>query len=148
MIPEIESYVPFIHTVFDTTSDTGLRIPFSIADMTTRNTCTVINDFFAILDLKKERFSAASVLSILESESVSETWGFGDDARELIYSWIEETAIRWGIDEQDRQLSGMPDTSENTWQAGLERLYLGYAMAPHDDQIYQSILPSSLYVIS
>ncbi len=141
MIPDIEGYAPFIHTVFDTASDTDLRIPFSIADMTTRNGNTIINDFFAILNLKKNRFSAAGVLSILESDAVSETWGIGEDARALIYSWVEKTAIRWGIDEQDRELAGMPGTGENTWQAGLDRLFLGYAMAPHGDMLFESILP-------
>ena len=141
MIPDIETYAPFIQTVFDTASSSSPYIPYSIADMTIRSSCSIINDFFSILDLKKNRFSASSVLSILESEAIRNKAGLHEDDVSIIHNWVDNTNIRWGINEHDRKQAGMPSISENTWEAGLDRLLLGYAMSADNDSLFSGILP-------
>lgn len=141
MIPDIKTYAPFIQTVFDTASSSSPHIPYSIADMTIRSSCSIINDFFSILDLKKNRFSASSVLSILESEAIRNKAGLHEDDVSIIHNWVDNTNIRWGINEHDRKGAGMPSISENTWEAGLDRLMLGYAMSADNDSLFSGILP-------
>lgn len=141
MTPDIDAYVPFIQTVFDNASDTSPYIPYTIADMTPLRSNRIINDFFAILDLKKSRFSATGVLSILESDAIQNRMGLTEDDISVIHTWIDNTNIRWGIDKHDRKQAGMPSTAENTWQAGLDRLFLGYAMSTDADSLFNTILP-------
>ena len=141
MIPDIETYAPFIQTVFDTASSSLPHIPYSIADMAIRSSCRIINDFFSILDLKKNRFSASSVLSVLESEAIRNRSGLHEDDVSIIHDWVDAANIRWGINEQDRKRAGMPSLSQNTWEAGLDRLMLGYAMSADNDSFFSGILP-------
>lgn len=140
MIPDLEAYVPFIQTAFESPSSSLPHIPYTIADLTGRSS-PVINDFFTILDLKKNRFCATSVLSFLDSEAIRNKAGLSEEDASTIHAWIEGTNIRWGIDRYDREQAGMPSTAENTWQAGLDRLFTGYAMSADDDSLFDTILP-------
>lgn len=67
MMPDIETYAPFIEAVFDTTPDDAKRIPFNIADRSLRNKSALIDTFFAILELSKSRFFSESNLSSARS---------------------------------------------------------------------------------
>ncbi|MCX5894273.1 MAG: exodeoxyribonuclease V subunit gamma, partial [Proteobacteria bacterium] len=44
-------------------------------------------------------------------------------------------------DGADRALRGLPDSEENTWRAGIERLLLGFAMPGRESMMFQDILP-------
>ena len=59
----------------------------------------------------------------------------------MIRDWIEETAIRWGVDAADRARVGLPALDANTWRHGLNRLLLGYAMEGKDKHLFEGILP-------
>ncbi len=52
-----------------------------------------------------------------------------------------DTRIRWGIDADNRRDHGLPGFSENTWQAGLDRLLLGTALPGGGERMFGSILP-------
>ena len=62
-----------------------------------------------------------------------------EDDLDLIKSWVEQTRIKWGVDGEYRGGLGLPAHNENTWQAGLSRMLLGYAMSPK--QLFEGILP-------
>ncbi len=141
LTPDIESYAPFIHAVFDAQADDALRIPFSIADQSIRKESRVIDGFLSILDLKDSRFGAAQVLALLELPGIKEKFGLAEPDMEIIERWIRDTRIRWGIDSSSRLKLGLPGFSENTWKFGIERLLLGYAMPGHDDNMFCGILP-------
>ncbi|MBA1331225.1 hypothetical protein QQ73_08695, partial [Candidatus Endoriftia persephone str. Guaymas] len=51
-----------------------------------------------------------------------------------------ESGIRWGADAQMRGELGLPAESANSWDAGLERLFHGYALPP-DAGLAQGVLP-------
>jgi len=141
MMPDIETYAPFIEAVFDTTPEEAKRIPFSIADRSLRGESALIDAFFAILELRNSRFSVSRVLAVLESEVVQKRFGLNEQDLDLIRHWIEQTRIRWGMDKADRVRMNLPAFDENTWQAGLRRLLLGYALPGGGEQLFQDILP-------
>jgi len=141
MIPQIEEYAPYIQTVFDAGTLSMPRLPYTLADMAGRKTGSLIDDFFAVCDLGKNRFSASAVITILESEAVRNRFAITEEDLSLILSWIEGTNIRWGIDGQDKTKNGMLPTVENTWEAGLKRLLLGFAVSPDGDKLFDGILP-------
>jgi len=141
MAPDIEIYTSFIQTVFGSEDDHSRRIPFSIADRSLRKTSKIIDTFFQILELGTGRQRASEVLGILESEPVLRRFGLGPDNLDLIAGWIKKSGIRWGISGQGRLELGLPGYEENTWQAGLDRLILGYALPGRDEKIFAGILP-------
>jgi len=141
MMPEIETYAPFIEAVFDTTPEEAKRIPFSIADRSLRGESALIDAFFAILELRNSRFSVSRVLAVLEADVVQKRFGLNEQDLDLIRHWIEQTRIRWGMDKADRERMNLPAFDENTWQAGLKRLLLGYALPGGGEQLFQDILP-------
>lgn len=141
MTPDIETYSPYIHAVFDAHSNNGTWIPFSVADRSIRMESRVIDVLPAILDLKANRFSVSQVMAILESGGVRLKFAFSETDLALISKWLKEVRIRWGINGQDRVEMGFPDFSENTWEAGLSRLLLGYAMPGQEMKTFGGILP-------
>ena len=141
MTPDIEVYAPYIEAVFEAPTDERLRIPFSIADRNARGQSRLIDGFFSLLDLKSSRVSAARVMRLLESPGVKEKFRLDLSDIETVERWIRDTRIRWGIDDAGRQKLGLPAVSENTWQAGIQRLLLGYALPGKNQQMFDGILP-------
>lgn len=148
MTPDMETYAPFIHAVFDAPpgapADSGSssrHIPFSIADRTIRKEGALMDVFLEILGLFEGRFGVSQVLSLLEFPTIRDSFDLSESDLARIRKWVNDARIRWGIDKQDRLRLGLPGTWENTWVAGLDRLLLGYAMPGGGEQLFDGILP-------
>ncbi|MBU4126920.1 MAG: exodeoxyribonuclease V subunit gamma [Proteobacteria bacterium] len=141
MTPDIETYAPFIHAVFDAQAYDSLRIPFSIADRSIREESRIIDSFLSILDLKNSRLGADQIISLLESLGVKEKFEMTESDIQIIRGWINDTRIRWGIDAISRTSLNLPAFHENTWRAGIDRMLLGYAMPGHERNMFCGILP-------
>ena len=141
MTPDIELYAPFIQAVFSAQTGHSKMIPFSIADRSIRKQSDLIDAFFTILGLEGSRFGASNVLGVLECPSVRRRFGITVADLGLIVKWVKTTRIRWGINGESRKESGLPPFEENTWQAGLKRLLLGYAMPGRGRNMFGNILP-------
>ncbi len=132
MAPDIQKYAGFINAVF---SD----IPHSIADRSLQLSNTLLDALLQFLKLSQSRFGWQAVLNLLEQPVVYRHLGLSETDIELIEHWIKETNIRWGRSAAHKAEIGLPETRENTWQTGLERLLMGYAIA--DDEFTEDILP-------
>lgn len=141
MMPDIEPYAPFVQAVFDTDPENSRRIPFSIADRGFRTESRIIDTFMVIHDFSGSRFGSAQVLAILETPAVYRKFGLTEANTDLIRRWVKETRIRWGISSQNRKNLGLPGLPENTWEAGMQRLILGYAMAGYEENMFAGVLP-------
>ena len=141
MTPDIETYAPYVQAVFDIPAADPKKIPFTIADQSIRKESGISDTFLSILDLCKGRTLASQVLTILESPAVRRRFGLSDGDLELVCKWVEDTRIRWGMDGPSRGDLGLPPLRDNTWQAGLERLLLGYAMHATDEELFNGLLP-------
>ncbi|MFZ0243888.1 MAG: exodeoxyribonuclease V subunit gamma, partial [Desulfobacterales bacterium] len=141
MTPDITAYTPYIQAVFDTQTDTGHRIPFSIADQAPGSHPGVLRSFLGLLDLKGSRFETTRILDLLASPGIKERFGLTAADLPTIERWVTEVNIRWGRDAADRLRLGLPGLAENTWQAGIDRMLLGYAMPGDDRVMFAGILP-------
>lgn len=141
MTPEIEKYAPFIRGVFGYPEDELLRIPYSLADRHPRSESLPIDTFLTLLDLPGSRYTAPQIFALLGSRALRTRFQFSDEDLSLIRDWIEETAIRWGIDAADRARAGLPALDANTWRHGLRRLLLGFAMAGNKKDLFEGLLP-------
>ena len=138
MTPDIEAYGPTIEAVF-ASAEGDRYIPFSIADRGIQAESQLVDAFFGLLDLPDGRFDANQVLVLLECEAVQRRFGFNPGDLALIYRWVRDTGIRWGIDPAGRAELDLPATREHTWRAGLDRLLLGYALP--EAELLGEILP-------
>ncbi len=141
MTPDINTYSPFIKAVFDSPENENRKIPFSISDVSLLSGNSIINTFLSLIDISRGRFGVTEVIPILESPAVRKKFSFSETDFSLIKSWLEKTRIRWGIDSKNRSNLGLPPTDENTWQSGLDRLLLGYAMPGQGRDMFEGILP-------
>lgn len=141
MIPDIESYAAYISAVFGSRSGGRPPLPYSIADRSIRRESPFIEAFLAILDLSSGRFGVNEVLGVLENPAVLTRFGITDEELVSIRGWLHGSGVRWGLDGAHRGELGFLPFADFSWQAGLDRLFLGYAMTPERSAPYKNILP-------
>ncbi len=56
----------------------------------------------------------------------------------LLQKWINESGIRWGLNEKSATQWDLPELPQNSWVFGLKRMLLGYAMG---DAMFADISP-------
>jgi exodeoxyribonuclease V gamma subunit len=133
MAPDIQVYEPFISAVF---SD----IQHAIADRSLRLSNHALDAFIRFLDLSQSRFGWQGVLDLLDQPVVFPGFGLSETDLELIKHWVQDTHVRWGKSAKHRHELGLPELDENTWQAALDRLLMGYAVGIDEDFV-EGVLP-------
>ncbi|CAG1023470.1 RecBCD enzyme subunit RecC [Patescibacteria group bacterium] len=131
--PDIQKYESFISAVF---SD----IQHAIADRSLRLSNHALDAFIRFLSVSQSRFGWQTVLDLLEQEVVYNSFSLTETDLDLIRHWVQDMGVRWGKSAQHKKSLGLPELSENTWQAMLNRLLMGYAVG-NDDQFVQGVLP-------
>ncbi|MDP3934542.1 MAG: exodeoxyribonuclease V subunit gamma, partial [Methylococcaceae bacterium] len=84
----------------------------------------------ALLNLPDSRFTVSEFLGLLEVPALRQRFEIDEIAIPKLHQWVEEAGIRWGLNARQRaQTVAMPTNLEaNTWQSGLRRMLLGYAV--------------------
>ena len=137
MMPDIETYAPFIESVFSLEND----LLFSISDRRRRSESEPLEAFLKILALKDSGFEKNQVLDLLLSASIAGKFGISQDDLAKIEKMAEDAGILWGRDQAHRQAMGFPLFSENTWEFGLNRLFMGMAMPEAYEELVEGVLP-------
>lgn len=139
MAPEIDVYAPLVEAVFGAAH--GARhLPFSIADRSAWAQDPLVDAFFVFLDLGQSRLGLSEVLDWLQIPSVMRRFNLDEQGFEQVRTWASEAGVRWGADSAMRGELGLPESEENTWSFGFDRLFAGYAM-PADERLFEGILP-------
>jgi exodeoxyribonuclease V gamma subunit len=131
MVPDINKYAPHIRAVFGNVQPEDPRyIPYSLADQQQRGQNPLLVAVEALLKLPDSRFAVSEFLALLEVPALRKRFGIDEAAIPTLHQWIEEAGIRWGLNaEQRAQSVEMPkNLNANTWQFGLQRMLLGYAV--------------------
>lgn len=139
MAPDIGRYAPYIEAVFGS-ARASRRIPWSIADRDPAESDPLLRAFLALLDLPNGRYSAASLLALLETPAIARRFEIDATALPRLTQWIEEAGIRWGLDAGHRASLDLPAFATHSWRQGLDRLLLGYAL-PETAAALQGIDP-------
>lgn len=139
--PEIDTYAPLIDAVFST-ADGLTALPYRIADRSVRSGNEVVAGFLRVLDVLEGRLTASDVADLLEVRPVRERFGLTEADCESIITWLRAAAVRWGVDAAHRAEVGQPALEQNTWRFGLERLFLGYAMASTHERTFCGRAPA------
>ncbi len=133
MAPDIQPYSPFISAIFN-------DIQHAIADKSMRFGNTALDAFIRFLTLSQSRFGWQSVMDLLEQPVVYSNFSLSETDLELIKHWTKETHVRWGKSATHKKELGLPEFSQNTWQATLDRLLMGYAIGS-EEHFVDDILP-------
>ncbi|EMD1718814.1 exodeoxyribonuclease V subunit gamma [Providencia stuartii] len=127
MVSDIDSYTPFIQAVFGNTASKRY-IPFSISDRKALQAHPILQAFILLLDLPQSRFSTEQVLTLLEVSAFAARFDIDERELGLLRRWVNESGIRWGLDDDNVRALSLPVIGQNTWEFGLSRMLLGYAM--------------------
>ncbi|MBD3322930.1 MAG: exodeoxyribonuclease V subunit gamma, partial [Chitinivibrionales bacterium] len=141
LTPDIEEFTPFIQAVFDYPDNERLKIPYELSDRSIARQSEIIETFLNLIELPSSRFTASEVVGLLEKSAVRSRFEIDSADLETIRFWLGKTNIRWGL---GRSISGSSDRAEdhpNTWEHGLNRLLMGYAVSSGDDRCIHGILP-------
>ncbi|MBK1790013.1 exodeoxyribonuclease V subunit gamma [Persicirhabdus sediminis] len=130
LCPQIEKYSPAIEAVFGSYDYSNpCFLPYHISDRSAPAVEPCIQAVIQLLQLQNSRFTSRDALSLLAVPSLAENFNIKEDGLKEIQQWIENVGIRWGFDRQHVQMIAQQKISADwSWQAGLERLMLGYAM--------------------
>ncbi|MGB9082006.1 MAG: exodeoxyribonuclease V subunit gamma, partial [Desulfuromonadaceae bacterium] len=141
MIPDIETYAPYISSVFGNRSTGRPPLPYTIADRSIRRESFFVEAFLKVLDTASGRFALQEMLDLLETPAVMSRFDIDEDELTDIREWLHDCNVRWGLDADHRAELGFPRYNDFSWQTGLDRLFLGYAMSPDDSSTFVGILP-------
>jgi len=133
MAPDIQMYAPFISAVFN-------DIQHAIADKSLRLSNALLDAFISFLKLSQGRFGWQTVMDLLEQPAVYTHFELSETDLDLIKHWVEQTNVRWGQSANHKKQLGLPELTENTWQATLDRLLMGYAVGS-EESFVDDILP-------
>ncbi len=141
MCPDIETFAPLISAAFGVGAEVGedgepvtpgspaalLRV--RLADRSLRQTNPMMSAAATLLDLVDSRLTASEVLDFAAAAPVRRRFNFDDDELARLTEWVAEAQVRWGLDAAHRRAFKLEAFPQNTWEAGLDRLLLGVAMA-------------------
>ncbi|EHG7889237.1 exodeoxyribonuclease V subunit gamma [Citrobacter sp.] len=139
MVADIDSYSPFIQSVFGS-APTERYLPYAISDRRARQSHPVLQAFISLMSLPDSRFVSEDVLALLDVPVLAARFNIDEEGLRYLRLWVNESGIRWGIDDDNVRELELPPTGQHTWQFGLTRMLLGYAMESAQGE-WQSVLP-------
>nr|MDJ0839809.1 exodeoxyribonuclease V subunit gamma [Acidobacteriota bacterium] len=143
MVPDIRAYAPYIQAVFGVEHQGTPRLPFSLADQAVAREHPLAAAMLRILKTARSRLTAGDVLELLEEPAIRRRFDIGEEDLPVIRAWVDEVRIRWGKDGEARERDfNLPPLEDHTWNAGLERLLMGYATGSVDSLVGK-VLPYS-----
>ncbi|EDP58712.1 exodeoxyribonuclease V, 125 kDa subunit [Vibrio sp. AND4] len=136
MVADINAYSPAIQAVFGNAP--GERyIPYSISDRTADQESPILAAFMQLVNLPNTRCLASELLELLETPAILQRFELSEDDFLQAKQWVEESGIRWGLDSHTGGEFELPETRQNTWLFGIQRMLLGYAM-PESASLFEA----------
>lgn len=141
MVPDIDSYAPHIQAVFAQYARDDLRyIPFTLSDQGEQTTEPLLIALQELLRLPESRLTVTDIMSLLDVPAVRDRFAINETHLPILQNWLAGAGVRWGLNAQHRENFDLPaGLAQNTWDFGLQRMLLGYAMG--DSEAYAGIQP-------
>lgn len=129
IVPEISRYAPYIEAVFRYDEDSGRPfLPWNMSDITIADEHPLIRVFLRLLSLPSSRFTFSELASYLEVPQIAAHFAIEGKVQEDVLTMLGESEVRWGLDAAHKKAFELPQTEQNTWAHGIDRLLAGYAM--------------------
>lgn len=137
MVPNIDLYAPYVQAVFASVEN-NRYIPFTLSDVSAQQENPILVSFLQLLNLNQSRYTREDLFALLEVPAILQRFKLDQDDFLLVQKWINESGIRWGLNEQSATQWDLPELPQNSWIFGLKRMLLGYAMG---DEMFADISP-------
>ncbi len=128
MVSDINAYSPAIQAVFGNVPN-HRYIPFSISDRSRAQESPVLVAFLQLVSMPSKRCLASELLELLENPAILRRFEIDENEFHQAKTWVEESGVRWGLNPETAVEFDLPSYRQNTWQFGIERMLMGYAMA-------------------
>ena len=125
MAPDIAIYEPYVNAVFGTGP---LKDYYAFSDRSIRDSNRTAATFLSLLQLRSGKYETSAVFDLLEHPSLRRKWSISDGDLDRLRQWVAESGIRWGINAENREELCGVGFEEYSWEQGLDRLLLGYAV--------------------
>ena len=126
MAPNIGAYAELLPAVFASAEIMAI-LPYRLGDYTLIGQHPLFGVCQRLLALGESRFGVHAVLSLLECPELARRFGLEPGALVAIRGWLAEAGVAWGLDADFLKAENAGSADQNTWAAGLARLWLGYA---------------------
>lgn len=134
VMPGLQDAAPLIEAVFGAVPRSR-HIPFSVTGLPRTLVNPLAADLRSLLALLDSRFTASEVFALFRRPLVRARYGMGEADLETVHQWMREAGICWGLNATHRARMGLPETEACTFREGLDRLFLGYAVARMDSPL-------------
>ncbi|NDO89485.1 exodeoxyribonuclease V subunit gamma [Cellulosimicrobium composti] len=148
LCPDVETFAPLVTATFGAVPELGddahpgQRLRVSLADRGAGTTNPVLALLAMLLRLADGRVTASEVLDLAASSPVRRRFRFSDDDVDRLRGWAVEAGVHWGEDGERRTRFGIDGhVRQGTWDAALDRILLGAAMADEDARFVGPALP-------
>ena len=131
---DLEHYRPLIHGVFR-----DAFLPYSLPE--NPQDSLLVQTFEALVESYQGRLLREDVLNLIENEWVASAFGFQGFSAEELRQTLDRVDIRWGRNDFHREQLGLPAFGQNSWEAGIQRLLLSYALPDQGGRPYKQRLP-------
>jgi exodeoxyribonuclease V gamma subunit len=130
MVPEVGGYAPHVQAVFGLrTGEDARHIPYSLADQGQRHHDPLLGALERLLALPQSRVAVSDVLDWLEVPALRARFGIDAAQLPLLQRWVAAANVRWGLHAEQRRALDLPQAeAHNSWDFGLQRMLLGYAV--------------------
>jgi len=118
MTPDIDKYAPFIKAVF---KNAPVRFPFKVSGAAKNKEDSIAAALEMIVKFTEEDFTSEKVISLLENKRIRASYSINDT--DYLRSVVKNANIRFGYRNNESD-----DTRYVSWEYGLEKILLGYAM--------------------
>ncbi|MBN1984421.1 MAG: exodeoxyribonuclease V subunit gamma [Chitinivibrionales bacterium] len=134
LLPDVELYAPAITMVFGSPIGSSVpKIPYAIADQAA-DRGQLLDVLLAIGECALNDFPPSKVIDILDREPMRMRWNMTPSEIAAVRKWLTDTAITSGVDDS---------THPNSWENGISRLFLSFAMERDGPCMFQDIVPHS-----
>jgi exodeoxyribonuclease V gamma subunit len=128
MAPDISAYAPYIEAVFGGVDRNDKRyLPYTISDGPAHDSHPLIALALKLAALPLSRMGLSEVIELLAVPAVMRKLDLDSQRIAELENWLRTAGVRWGADENQREVLGAGRYREFSWAFGLDRLLLGYA---------------------
>ncbi|MFI4819081.1 MAG: exodeoxyribonuclease V subunit gamma [Enterobacterales bacterium] len=127
MATDINNYIPSIKSIFGNYNLKN-NLPFYISDIISKKINIISKAFIKLLDLPFMKLSSKEILKFLEVKSISYKFNINNKEIDILKKWIFESGIKLDLDEEKNNQLISNVNNFNTWNFGLNRMFLGYSM--------------------
>lgn len=123
--PDINSYVPFIESVFPDFDNSLLNIPYNIMDINYAHHSPFIKGFMDLVSLCGARFTRKELFTVFFNPCFAEKFNLSEKSTEEWLGLCDNLFIKWGVDERHRKDVLSYNDGCGTWKASAERIAAG-----------------------